>query len=200
MTAELGPAAPFSESVGGVCVCAYMCMLCVFLRGVCAHMCVWPQGKFSPCAPWLSGQAGRWEGGRPHRRTAALTHALAVLQELCRQRMAVRTSDRPEAPHTSRISSVSSQFSDGPMPSPSARSSTSSWSEEPAQPNMDISTGHMVLVRPLSSPWGNGSRQSLCEGSESEGFVAAPSPAQAHSPWPLHGAATACFITITDRI
>ncbi|XP_070474193.1 receptor-type tyrosine-protein phosphatase N2 isoform X4 [Equus przewalskii] len=67
-------------------------------------------------------------------------------QELCRQRMAVRTSDRPEAPHTSRISSVSSQFSDGPMPSPSARSSTSSWSEEPAQPNMDISTGHMVLA------------------------------------------------------
>ncbi|EPY74608.1 hypothetical protein CB1_001949001 [Camelus ferus] len=65
--------------------------------------------------------------------------------ELCRQRMAVRTSERPEAPHTSRVSSVSSQFSDGPMPSPSARSSTSSWSEEPVQPNMDISTGHMVL-------------------------------------------------------
>ncbi|XP_070373014.1 receptor-type tyrosine-protein phosphatase N2 isoform X4 [Equus asinus] len=79
------------------------------------------------------------------------TSGLKILQtgvgsELCRQRMAVHTSDRPEAPHTSRISSVSSQFSDGPMPSPSARSSTSSWSEEPAQPNMDISTGHMVLA------------------------------------------------------
>ncbi|KAJ1063434.1 hypothetical protein K5549_019975, partial [Capra hircus] len=71
--------------------------------------------------------------------------ATNAYQELCRQRMAVRTTERPEATHTSRVSSVSSQFSDGPMPSPSARSSTSSWSEEPVQPNMDISTGHMVL-------------------------------------------------------
>ncbi|XP_045434231.1 receptor-type tyrosine-protein phosphatase N2 [Pipistrellus kuhlii] len=72
--------------------------------------------------------------------------ATAAYQELCRQRMAVRTSEHAEAPHVSRISSVSSQFSDGPMPSPPARSSTSSWSEEPALPNMDISTGHMVLA------------------------------------------------------
>uniref|UniRef100_A0A8D1GMP7 Receptor-type tyrosine-protein phosphatase N2 n=1 Tax=Sus scrofa TaxID=9823 RepID=A0A8D1GMP7_PIG len=72
--------------------------------------------------------------------------APSAYQELCRQRMAVRTSERPEAPHGSRINSVSSQLSDGPMPSPSARSSTSSWSEEPVQPNMDISTGHMVLA------------------------------------------------------
>ncbi|XP_043821765.1 receptor-type tyrosine-protein phosphatase N2 [Dromiciops gliroides] len=71
--------------------------------------------------------------------------ATAAYQELCRQRMAVKTSDRPEPLHTSRINSVSSQFSDGPMPSPSARSSTSSWSEEPVQSNMDISTGHMIL-------------------------------------------------------
>ncbi|XP_019514641.1 PREDICTED: receptor-type tyrosine-protein phosphatase N2 isoform X3 [Hipposideros armiger] len=69
-----------------------------------------------------------------------------VGSELCRQRMAVRTSDRPEAPHVSRVNSVSSQVSDGPIPSPCARSSTSSWSEEPAPPNMDISTGHMVLA------------------------------------------------------
>ncbi|KAH0506100.1 Receptor-type tyrosine-protein phosphatase N2 [Microtus ochrogaster] len=69
-----------------------------------------------------------------------------LLQELCRQRMSVRPQDRPEGPHTSRINSVSSQFSDGPMPSPSARSSTSSWSEEPVQSNMDISTGHMILA------------------------------------------------------
>ena len=49
---------------------------------------------------------------------------------------------------TSRVSSVSSQFSDGPQHSPSStHSSTPSWSEEPAQPNMDISTGHMILVR-----------------------------------------------------
>uniref|UniRef100_A0A8C3RHK1 Protein tyrosine phosphatase receptor type N2 n=1 Tax=Cyanoderma ruficeps TaxID=181631 RepID=A0A8C3RHK1_9PASS len=73
------------------------------------------------------------------------TDAPAAYQELCRQRMAVKTSDRPEPLHSSRINSVSSQFSDGPIPSPSARSSTSSWCEEPAQSNMDISTGHMIL-------------------------------------------------------
>lgn len=72
--------------------------------------------------------------------------ATEAYQELCRQRMAVRPQDRSEGPHTSRINSVSSQFSDGPMPSPSARSSTSSWSEEPVQSNMDISTGHMILA------------------------------------------------------
>ncbi|XP_054673032.1 receptor-type tyrosine-protein phosphatase N2 isoform X2 [Grus americana] len=71
--------------------------------------------------------------------------APAAYQELCRQRMAVKTSDRPEPLHASRINSVSSQFSDGPAPSPSARSSTSSWCEEPVQSNMDISTGHMIL-------------------------------------------------------
>lgn len=47
---------------------------------------------------------------------------------------------------TSRVSSVSSQFSDAPQPSPSSHSSTPSWCEEPAQSNMDISTGHMILV------------------------------------------------------
>ncbi|XP_048806975.1 receptor-type tyrosine-protein phosphatase N2 isoform X2 [Lagopus muta] len=71
--------------------------------------------------------------------------ATAAYQELCRQRMAVKTSDRPEPLRASRINSVSSQFSDGPIPSPSARSSTSSWCEEPVQSNMDISTGHMIL-------------------------------------------------------
>ncbi|XP_062377688.1 receptor-type tyrosine-protein phosphatase N2 isoform X2 [Sardina pilchardus] len=81
--------------------------------------------------------------------------ATAAYQDLCRQRMAGQTSERAErgerpeplahTSHTSRINSVSSQFSDGPMPSPSARSSTSSWSEEPAHSNMDISTGHMIL-------------------------------------------------------
>ncbi|KAM3679644.1 receptor-type tyrosine-protein phosphatase N2 isoform 2-T2 [Ammospiza maritima maritima] len=78
------------------------------------------------------------------------TTGLKILQtgvgeELCRQRMAVKSSDRPEPLHSSRINSVSSQFSDGPIPSPSARSSTSSWCEEPVQSNMDISTGHMIL-------------------------------------------------------
>ncbi|XP_072364327.1 receptor-type tyrosine-protein phosphatase N2 isoform X2 [Scyliorhinus torazame] len=72
--------------------------------------------------------------------------ATSAYQELCRQRMAVKTSDRPEPAHASRVNSVSSQFSDGPQPSPSTRSSTSSWCEEPVQSNMDISTGHMILT------------------------------------------------------
>uniref|UniRef100_A0A8D3BYI2 Receptor-type tyrosine-protein phosphatase N2-like n=1 Tax=Scophthalmus maximus TaxID=52904 RepID=A0A8D3BYI2_SCOMX len=72
--------------------------------------------------------------------------ATATYQELCRQRMAVKPpAERPE-PISSRINSVSSQFSDGGQAlSPSARSSVSSWSEEPVHPNMDISTGHMIL-------------------------------------------------------
>uniref|UniRef100_A0ACB8FWL4 Receptor-type tyrosine-protein phosphatase N2 n=1 Tax=Sphaerodactylus townsendi TaxID=933632 RepID=A0ACB8FWL4_9SAUR len=76
-----------------------------------------------------------------------MPHAVAAVEELCRQRMAVKSSDHPEPVHNSRINSISSQFSDGPIPSPSARSSTSSWCEEPVQSNMDISTGHMILER-----------------------------------------------------
>ncbi|KAK3513701.1 hypothetical protein QTP70_028906 [Hemibagrus guttatus] len=68
------------------------------------------------------------------------------VQELCRQRMAVKPPvERAELRQSSRINSVSSQLSDGPILSPSARTSTSSWSEEPAHSNMDISTGHMIL-------------------------------------------------------
>lgn len=59
-------------------------------------------------------------------------------QELCRARMAGKgtTAD------SGRITSLAKE-SERP---PSSRSSTSSWSEEPALTNMDISTGHMVLV------------------------------------------------------
>ncbi|XP_051552771.1 receptor-type tyrosine-protein phosphatase N2-like isoform X2 [Myxocyprinus asiaticus] len=75
------------------------------------------------------------------------TDATATYQELCRQRMSVKPPVEKSDPiHSSRINSVSSQLSDGPMPSPSARTSTSSWSEEPAHSNMDISTGHMILA------------------------------------------------------
>ncbi|TNN73368.1 Receptor-type tyrosine-protein phosphatase N2 [Liparis tanakae] len=80
--------------------------------------------------------------------TDTSTEATATYQELCRQRMAIRTSeraDRPETLRNSRLNSVSSQFSDGPAASPSTRSSTSSWCEEPVPSNMDISTGHMIL-------------------------------------------------------
>lgn len=62
-------------------------------------------------------------------------------QDLCRARMAGKgNSAEPAA--SGRIASLSKE-TDRP---PSSRSSTSSWSEEPALTNMDISTGHMVLV------------------------------------------------------
>ncbi|XP_051568386.1 receptor-type tyrosine-protein phosphatase-like N isoform X2 [Myxocyprinus asiaticus] len=85
-------------------------------------------------------------------------------QDLCRQHMAAKSSmGRQDSgvgaaggagpggggggeTDTSRVSSVSSQFSDAPQPSPSSHSSTPSWCEEPAQSNMDISTGHMILA------------------------------------------------------
>lgn len=49
---------------------------------------------------------------------------------------------------------MSSQFSDAAQASPSSHSSTPSWCEEPAQANMDISTGHMILVRTGAGPRG----------------------------------------------
>ncbi|XP_053132149.1 receptor-type tyrosine-protein phosphatase-like N isoform X2 [Hemicordylus capensis] len=74
-------------------------------------------------------------------------------QELCRQHMAAKSlfgrAETPSAPapaENSRVSSVSSQFSDAPQASPSSHSSTPSWCEEPVQSNMDISTGHMILA------------------------------------------------------
>ncbi|XP_053353724.1 receptor-type tyrosine-protein phosphatase-like N isoform X2 [Clarias gariepinus] len=85
-------------------------------------------------------------------------------QDLCRQHMAAKSSSGREesgvstggsgtggavgggGTDTSRVSSVSSQFSDAPQASPSSHSSTPSWCEEPAQSNMDISTGHMILA------------------------------------------------------
>ncbi|CAM9949188.1 unnamed protein product [Lampetra planeri] len=76
---------------------------------------------------------------------------MGVGEELCRQRMAARCAERgegvPPAPaHGSRVSSVSSQQSDAAQRSPSSRSSSSSWCEEPVASTMDISTGHMVLA------------------------------------------------------
>ncbi|KAG7254363.1 hypothetical protein CRUP_025528, partial [Coryphaenoides rupestris] len=77
--------------------------------------------------------------------TDTSSDATATYQELCRQRMSGRVAERPETLRHSRLNSVSSQFSDGAAASPSARSSTSSWCEEPVPSNMDISTGHMIL-------------------------------------------------------
>lgn len=60
-------------------------------------------------------------------------------QDLCRARMTTKTG--ANAP-PDRVIMTGTQ-NERP---PSSRSSTSSWSEEPALTNMDISTGHMVLV------------------------------------------------------
>ncbi|KAJ8725767.1 hypothetical protein PYW08_003950 [Mythimna loreyi] len=72
-------------------------------------------------------------------------------QELCRARMSGKwTGQQPAAAPThpteppQRITSLSKEPAEGN--SPSTRSSTSSWSEEPALTNMDISTGHIVLA------------------------------------------------------
>ncbi|XP_048479505.1 receptor-type tyrosine-protein phosphatase N2 isoform X3 [Plutella xylostella] len=70
-------------------------------------------------------------------------------QELCRARMSGKFSGQQTTttPHPAeqppRIASLTKEAENN---SPSTRSSTSSWSEEPALTNMDISTGHMVLA------------------------------------------------------
>ncbi|XP_012061922.1 PREDICTED: receptor-type tyrosine-protein phosphatase N2, partial [Atta cephalotes] len=62
-------------------------------------------------------------------------------QDLCRARMqAKQPSEKLESP---RITSLTRENESNNMSS--NRSSTSSWGEEPALTNMDISTGHMVL-------------------------------------------------------
>ncbi|KAL0268125.1 UNVERIFIED_CONTAM: hypothetical protein PYX00_010191 [Menopon gallinae] len=69
-------------------------------------------------------------------------------QDLCRARMATKSpQEKPEGGGGfigHRITNLTRE-SEGSNHSPSSRSSTSSWSEEPALTNMDISTGHMVL-------------------------------------------------------
>lgn len=63
-------------------------------------------------------------------------------QDLCRARMhAKQPADKPESPRITNLSRENESNN-----SPSNRSSTSSWGEEPAPSNMDISTGQMVLV------------------------------------------------------
>lgn len=66
-------------------------------------------------------------------------------QDLCRARMTggKNGSGNLSEPQPAGRVTILNQENDRP---PSSRSSTSSWSEEPALTNMDISTGHMVLV------------------------------------------------------
>uniref|UniRef100_A0A336LY98 CSON007850 protein n=1 Tax=Culicoides sonorensis TaxID=179676 RepID=A0A336LY98_CULSO len=75
-------------------------------------------------------------GGLPTGITGAETCSKDY-QELCRARMAGKGTPADSG----RITTLAKE-SEKP---PSSRSSTSSWSEEPALTNMDISTGHMVL-------------------------------------------------------
>lgn len=64
-------------------------------------------------------------------------------QDLCRARMAGgKTGPAGSDSPGGRITALTKEAEARP---PSSRSSTSSWSEEPALTNMDISTGHMVL-------------------------------------------------------
>uniref|UniRef100_A0A182RVJ8 Receptor-type tyrosine-protein phosphatase N2 n=1 Tax=Anopheles funestus TaxID=62324 RepID=A0A182RVJ8_ANOFN len=64
-------------------------------------------------------------------------------QDLCRARMAGgKTGPTGSDSPGGRITALTKEAEARP---PSSRSSTSSWSEEPALTNMDISTGHMVL-------------------------------------------------------
>ena len=91
-------------------------------------------------------------------------------QDLCRQRMKSKSNEKEEAECSkagtsgacgsgSSSDSISSKLKNvdtnlanqgqqGPdvQPSPPSRSSTSSWVEEPVASNMDISTGHVILV------------------------------------------------------
>ncbi|XP_013180578.1 PREDICTED: receptor-type tyrosine-protein phosphatase N2-like isoform X3 [Papilio xuthus] len=69
-------------------------------------------------------------------------------QELCRARMSGKWSGQQPAapPHADAPQRITSLSKEPEGNSPSTRSSTSSWSEEPALTNMDISTGHMVLA------------------------------------------------------
>lgn len=65
-------------------------------------------------------------------------------QDLCRTRMAAKNPNHS----TGEIGRLVSLSKDNEKQQTSSRSSVSSWSEEPAT-NMDISTGHMVLVRDI---------------------------------------------------
>lgn len=74
------------------------------------------------------------------------TEASKDYQDLCRARMATKTAqEKPEGGVVGHRITNLTRESEGSNHSPSSRSSTSSWSEEPALTNMDISTGHMVL-------------------------------------------------------
>ncbi|KAL1137755.1 hypothetical protein AAG570_009451 [Ranatra chinensis] len=63
-------------------------------------------------------------------------------QDLCRARMSSKNQNDGGGSAAQRIASLSRESDN----SPSSRSSTSSWSEDPTLTNMDVSTGQMVLA------------------------------------------------------
>ncbi|KAF4519006.1 hypothetical protein B566_EDAN009769 [Ephemera danica] len=74
-------------------------------------------------------------------------NTIIKIVDLCRARMAAKQQQSGEKGGEGAVQRVVnlSRESEVSNNSPSSRSSTSSWSEEPALTNMDISTGHMVL-------------------------------------------------------
>lgn len=73
----------------------------------------------------------------------------SFFKDLCRAHMATKNpgiveSIIPQPQPLSVSTRIASLSKESDQNSPSSRSSTSSWSEEPAMTNMDISTGHMV--------------------------------------------------------
>nr|CAG4649111.1 EOG090X01LO [Scapholeberis mucronata] len=68
------------------------------------------------------------------------TEATRDYQDLCRTRMAIKSSTSETIKDSTKIAHTHIS-----RDSESSRSSTSSWCEEPVLTNMDISTGHMVL-------------------------------------------------------
>lgn len=81
--------------------------------------------------------------------SGTVEHCSKDYQELCRARMAGGKESASSADVSGSLIAgrLTSLTRDNERPPSSSRSSTSSWNEEPALTNMDISTGHMVLVR-----------------------------------------------------
>jgi hypothetical protein len=74
--------------------------------------------------------------------------SFCYLKDLCRQRMQEQSGRRmsPEI-HTIHQTATTDNRVKRPSESSSSRSSTSSWPEEPVTTvNMDIMTGHLILV------------------------------------------------------
>ncbi|XP_044732962.1 uncharacterized protein LOC123295616 isoform X2 [Chrysoperla carnea] len=94
-----------------------------------------------------------WRHASSRQKIRDINSTVKDTEELCRSRMATKISTgTPPCPQTQVVEKaegvhgrITSLSRESDQQSPSSRSSTSSWSEEPVLSNMDISTGHMVL-------------------------------------------------------